>query len=374
MSSAPELSILVPVLNEATALSSFLAMLGRQRGVAFEVILIDGGSTDGTRELAAQFAVASPFPCRIIRGEKGRGRQLNAGVAQARGETLLFLHADCRFPEPQALRRGLDALGEAIALRCDGAVAGHFALRFDLSPQRYGLGYYYYECKARLGRAECIHGDQGFLLRRVFFEKAGPFDETVPLLEDTLLAETIRRQGEWLLLPAEIVTSARRFESEGLYERQLLNALIMNFAAVGWGEFFRLVPDIYQQQDRTRRLRLLPYLQLIRSQLRALPWRRRCDLWCRTGRYVRPQAWQLAFACDVRRNFRRGLAPGSGHYPLLAAFDRCYGLLTDHPPGRLAAALLVWIWFRLTLRRQQRCDRAAATESPVSRCGEGEER
>jgi len=270
------------------------------------------------------------------------------------------------------LRRGLDALRGAIARRGDEAVAGHFALRFDLPPERRSLGYYFYECKARLGREQCIHGDQGFLLRRSFFEKVAPFDESLPLLEDTRMAEMIRRQGEWLLLPAEILTSIRRFEREGLYERQLLNALLMNFAAIGWTEFFRLAPDVYRQQDRARRLRLVPFLQLIRARLRALPWRRRFELWYRTGCYVRPQAWQLAFALDVRRNFRRGFLSGAGSCPLLAAFDRFYGPLTDHPPGRFAAALLVRVWFQATLARSLRRERKNVT-ADLAGCGKGEE-
>jgi len=361
MSFVPELSILVPVLNETAQLSPLIEMLERQSAVAIETIIVDGGSTDGTPERVMQLAAVAPFPCRLVPAKKGRARQLNSGVEEARGGTLLFLHVDSGFSDPLALRRGLDALDEAIGHRGDEAVAGHFSLRFDLPPERRSLGYYYYECKARLGREQCIHGDQGFLLRRSFFDKVAPFDEDLPLLEDTRMAETIRRQGEWLLLPAEIVTSARRFESEGLYERQMLNALIMNFAAIGWTEFFRLAPGIYRQQDHARRLRLLPFLQLIRTLIRTLPWRRRFDLWYRTGCYVRPQAWQLAFALDVRRNFRRGLPPGAESTPLLTAFDRFYGPLTDHPPGRFAAALLVWLWFQSTLVRTRWHEGVAAT-------------
>jgi len=348
MPSSPEVSIIVPVFNEATQLSPFLDMLGRQADVAIETVIVDGGSSDGTWERGADLFATAPFPCRLVRSQRGRARQLNCGVGLVQGETLLFLHVDCRLPDPLALRRGLDALEKAIAQRGDDAVAGHFALRFDLPPERRSFGYYFYECKARLGREQCIHGDQGFLLRRTFFVRVAPFDESLPLLEDTRMAETIRRQGQWLSLPTEIVTSARRFESEGFYARQLLNALIMNFAAIGWTEFFRLAPDLYRQQDRTRRLRLLPVLQLIRTRLRRLPWRRRLELWYRTGCYVRPQAWQLAFALDMRRNFRRGLPPGTGGSPLLAVFDRYYESLTDHAPGRLAAAALTWFWFYST--------------------------
>jgi len=340
-----ELSIIIPVFNEEASLGSIFGMLSRQREVIFEVLLADGGSTDGTTARAASLALASPFPCRLLSCERGRGRQLNVGARAATAEMLLFLHADSEFPDSLALRKGLDALVASGDMR----VAGRYALRFVLPAARYDFGYYFYECKARLDRPECTHGDQGFLLRRSFFSEIGPFDESFPLLEDTRLAERVRREGRGLLLPSEILTSARRFETEGLCERQLLNALIMNFAAIGWDEFFRVVFGIYRSQDLARRLQLLPIFRAIRELLQQSPWRQRFALWQRTGAYVRPNAWQLIFALDTHRNFRRGLPPGEGETPLLEWFDRWYGPITDHPPGRLAAAALVWLWFQLTL-------------------------
>ena len=347
MSSSCELSIIIPVLNEAETLPALFAMLARQDRVDFETLLVDGGSVDGTLSRAGPLASASPFECRILRSDKGRGRQLNAGARAAGAGTLLFLHADSAFSDPLALRRALDDFSSAVAHRGHDRIAGRFALRFDLPPGRQGFGYYFYESKARLDRPECTHGDQGFLLLRDFFETIGPFDESTSLLEDTRLAEKIRRTGEWILLPAEILTSARRFETEGLFERQLLNALIMNFAAIGWDDFFREAAGIYRSQDHARRLRLLPYLDKIRELLRVLPRRERWSLWYRTGSYVRSNVWQLAFSIDVRRNFRRGLPPGEEGRETLESFERWFRI-TDHPPGRFAAATLVWIWFHLT--------------------------
>jgi hypothetical protein len=94
-------------------------------------------------------------------------------------------------------------------------------------------------------------------------------------------------------------------------------------------------------------LRLVPYLAKIKELLRASPLRERCLLWYGTGSYVRPNAWQLAFALDVRRSFRRALPPGEGAAGLTESFERWVRLI-DHPPGRLAAAVLVWICFHLT--------------------------
>jgi rSAM/selenodomain-associated transferase 2 len=344
----PKLSIIIPVINEAETLPVLFATLAVQREIGFEVVLSDGGSTDGTVEQARRLATESPFPSTVVSGERGRWKQLNTGASTAQGDILLFLHADSSFTDPRALSQGVAALHEAIRVRGDDHVAGHFALRFLRRHATPSLAYTYYEYKARLDRSGCIHGDQGFLLRRTFFQSVGPFDPSLPLLEDTRLAEKIRQVGEWILLPAEIWTSARRFETEGLYERQVLNALLMNCAAIGWGTFFREAPGIYRRQDRTQRLHLLPFLAKIQELLRPLPWQKRLRLWSDTGGYVRANAWQLALAWDVRRNFRQGVALAEMTTPTLHTFDNWFDWLTDHAPGRLASTVLIWLWFHLT--------------------------
>jgi rSAM/selenodomain-associated transferase 2 len=351
LTSPLELSLIVPVLNEAVLLPGFLANLDRQRSIRFELILCDGGSTDGTLELAGRLGSTSTFPLVLVKSPPGRARQLNAGVPCARSDTLLFLHVDTELPDPQALALGLAAVQAAAAAAGHARVAGHYALRFGPRNRRSGPGYYFYECKARLGRPGTTHGDQGLLLSRSFFTELGGFDEALPLLEDTRFAEAAREAGELLLLPAEIIASSRRFESEGLLPRQVLNALVMNFAAIGWDDFFRAAPEVYRRQDRTRPLELLPFLRLVRMLLQPLPRRARFRLWYGTGVYVRSQGWQLGFALDCRRNFRNGWASGAGPTPCLNRFDRWFDRLTDHPPGRLATALLVRAWFALTLLR-----------------------
>ncbi len=345
-SQKPLLSIVVPLLNEVGVLPGLVANLAGQRGVAAELILSDGGSTDGTQALAAQLAGNTPFPLRTVDSPPGRGRQLNAGATAARGEFLLFLHADSAFSDPLALASSLEALRRAEESR-GPKVAGHFALRFARGDAPPSAGYYYYEAKARLGRAGSIHGDQGFLLRRDFFERVGPFEEGLPALEETRLAEVIRKEGEWLLLPAEIETSPRRFEVEGLRERQTLNALIMNFAVVGWPAFFSAIPGLYRSQDRASRLRLAPFWEEIRCLMGASSPPERKRLWRGTGGYVRSQAWQIPFAIDCRRNFQSGYPPGTGPTPFLDYFDRRIEPLLARPFWDLTAMALTWCWFHL---------------------------
>ena len=339
---SPRLSIVVPLLNEALNLPPLLADLARQQGIEVELLLCDGGSTDGSAQLAEQLIPTLPFPARWLSAPRGRAPQMNAGAAAAKGEYLLFLHADCRFPEADALAEGINALA------AEGErAAGHFALRFARDDETPSFPYYFYACKARLNRPGCIHGDQGMLLRRSFFQELGGFDATLPVLEDDRLAARIFAAGAWLLLPREIVTSARRFESEGLYARQLLNALLCACAACGWEAFFDAAGDLYRCQDRTGRLDPGAYLALVDRMLNELPGRERRRIWWESAGYVRGQAWQLALLLDLRRNWKRGLPPGSGAFSHLARHERWFDRLADHAGGRLAALLLTWGWFRL---------------------------
>jgi rSAM/selenodomain-associated transferase 2 len=345
----PELSVIIPLLNEAEILPDLFRMLAGQEDVRFEVVFSDGGSTDNTLSLLDTRIGEAPFPGSVVTGEKGRGRQLNAGARLSRGQHLLFLHADSSFADPRAFRLGLDALTRSCSREGTTVKAGRFALRFHGHGRLPSAAYYFFEWKARLDRPECIHGDQGFLISRQFFEEVGPFDEFLPFLEDVFLARAVRERGDWVLLPAEIQTSIRRFESEGLLERQVLNAVIMNFASLGWDAALREIPGIYGSQDRSARLRLLPFFQKTGALLGELPLRERFSFWYRTGRYVRANAWQLAFALDARRCFRQRLAPGAGAASVLAAFDRFFDLLSDNPAGWLATAALVRLGFPLVM-------------------------
>jgi len=348
----PELSLIVPTLNEAGRLQRLFATLAAQQEVRFELVMADGGSTDGTAERARELAAAAPFAVTVIEAERGRGRQMNAGAAAASGDMFLFLHADCTFPDPLALRSALDAFFDPVASGGGNRIAGHFRLRFDRGDPAPSLPYYFYEWKARLHRPGCTHGDQGFMLGRRFFAEVGPFHEAYPILEDVRLARRIADSGRWLLLPAEIVTSARRFETEGLRERQTLNALLMNFAAMGWDPFLAELPRLYRSQDRAGRLLLGPVFRLIADLLRPLPLRERLRLWRETGRYVRANAWQIPLFLDVRRHFRSAIPVGQGETPLLRLHDRLFDRLTDNTAGQWATALLVWLWFRLSLLRE----------------------
>ena len=344
MNSLPELSVIVPTLHEASILPSLIEGFARQREVTLEIILSDGGSRDGSIEIAERAAGVIGAPVVIVTGEPGRGGQLNRGAARSRGEFLLFMHADCFFPEPYALRHAVDFLRhEGNARGRD--TAGKFRLGFERSGAGHPFGYYYYESKARLLRRECSHGDQGLLMPRRLFERVGPYDDRLPMLAETRMADALVDEGLLCLLPVDIRTSARRFEMEGLRERQTLNAIIMNFAALDWQPFFEGLPQVYPRQDQAGPLPLRQILRRIGRLIKTLPVRERLALWHDTGAYVKSNAWQLAFAADCLRNYRREIAQGAGNFQLLYLHDHHLDALTRNRATTILAALLVRIWF-----------------------------
>ena len=336
-SNTPQLAVVIPTIDEVETLPSLLQQLLNQQGVVLEIIVADGGSNDGTQEAARQAR-----DVKVVQSEAGRGRQMNRAARQATAPFLLFLHADSALTTTDQLYTALCALTRRIQQRGDHRVAGHFRLKFKRSQAGRDLAYRYYEEKSALNRAECTNGDQGFLLHRGFFESLGGFDESLEFLEDQRLAETIRREGEWITLPGEVLTSARRFEREGLLRRMILSAFIMNFHAIGLTEFFRHAAILYPRQGETRRLRLAPFFQLIHDlNVNAGPSIAR-QRWLDTGRYVRRHAWQPFFFLDV------SLQPliGSTRRPFLWFHDHLFRAMTENRIGDYLTAALTWLWFK----------------------------
>ena len=327
-----ELSIVIPTLNERTELPGTLALLAGQQAVDFEIVLSDGGSTDGTGDLA----LASGLPVRLVRSERGRARQLNTGAAAATGNWLLFLHADSHLADPLAIRRGIDALTAGDGSR---RAAGHFRLRFRHSRPVAGFGYRYYEQKALLDRAGCAHGDQGLLLPAGLLAEYGGFDESFPPLAETRLADRLRAAGRWRLLSDEIGSSARRFEAEGLRQRQTLNAVIMALAETGYQELLDRLPSSYRPQNEAGRLELADYLGALRSLIDGWPATERKLFWGKIGKYVSNNCWQVAFLGDVLLN-------GPAGTPLLDIYDRWLaGACRSAAAGQLAAVLArCWLY------------------------------
>ena len=170
------------------------ATMGRLRG-EFEVIVCDGGSADATVETARQCGL------RVIEAPRGRGPQMNAGAGLAKGETLLFLHADTRLPE--------DALAQvAAALTDDRVCGGNFSLIFGGDTREARLLTRIYPF-LRMGGM--IYGDSAIFVRRRVFDRLGGYRE-YPIFEDCDLYRRMRRMGRFVRLNACATTSSRRFE------------------------------------------------------------------------------------------------------------------------------------------------------------------
>jgi len=336
--SAPELSVIVPALNEADALPRLIAQLHEQQGVSLEVIVADGGSSDGSVERAREHGA------RVVSAPRGRGAQMNAGAKLARAEHVLFLHADSQLTSPMLLSRALAAVRDAEG--SSGArVAGHFPLRFERREPGHDFFYRMLEEKTALNRRDTINGDQGALLSTAYFRELGGFDERLPFLEDQRLAARVFDTGRWVVLPGRLITSARRFETEGHHRLYTLMAIIMGMHAAKVSGFFERAPKVYAAQQETRALDVRPYLTLVRELLIEAGWKGAASISYACGRYVRGHSWQPFFWCDA---WLRPLL-GPDRHPFLTFHDRVFEPLTNHRFSNAVGAVAVPFWFLVVL-------------------------
>lgn len=198
------LSVIIPTLNEVGQLEATLRpILGLSN---CEIIIADGGSTDGTTDLARKLG------CRVIVANRGRGRQMNAGAALASGEELLFLHADTRLPV--AFRE------EIRAILGSGAIAGAFL--FQIDQPGWGLRAVEWGTNLRSRSLQLPYGDQGLFLRAEDFFRVGGF-KNWPLMEDFEMCRRLRRHGQIRIASTAVQTSARRWMKLGIWRTTLIN-------------------------------------------------------------------------------------------------------------------------------------------------------
>jgi rSAM/selenodomain-associated transferase 2 len=190
------IAVVIPVLDEAARIGTRLDELA-VRGFD-EVVVVDGGSRDGTAEIArARTGV------RVLAAPRGRGRQLNAGAGAASGDVLLFLHADTELPA--------DARAWVERTLADrSVVAGAFRIRTVADVGRNWLGPLLRLADVRSHVTTLPYGDQALFVRRTAFEQAGGFPDE-PLMEDVELARRLRRTGRIVVVPAYVRVSGRRF-------------------------------------------------------------------------------------------------------------------------------------------------------------------
>jgi len=191
------ISIVVPALDEADEIGATLAS-ARDPSVR-EVIVVDGGSRDGTPERAAAAGA------RVVHAARGRASQMNAGAALARGDVLLFLHADTRLPP---------GFGPAVrAALADGAVGGRFDVVLRGAHPLLAVVARLMSLRSRLTGIST--GDQAIFVRRDVFERLGGF-APLPLMEDVELCRRLMRAGRTAALRLRVETSGRRWEEHGV--------------------------------------------------------------------------------------------------------------------------------------------------------------
>jgi rSAM/selenodomain-associated transferase 2 len=193
------LSIIVPVLNEATSLADTLARLQPLRARGAEVIVVDGGSDDGSADAARPLADA------VLFSRRGRASQMNAGGRVATGAVLLFLHADTRLP------RDADAMILAVLSSRD-RVWGRFDVRLSGDRPLLRVVEFFMNQRSRL--TAIATGDQAMFVRRATFEKLGGFP-ALALMEDVAFSARLKRESRPLCLRARVVASSRKWEREG---------------------------------------------------------------------------------------------------------------------------------------------------------------
>jgi rSAM/selenodomain-associated transferase 2 len=209
------ISVVIPAYNEERALPDTLARLCSQPG-DYEVILVDGGSTDDTRSIARRHR-----DVRIMRALKGRASQMNTGAANARGEWLLFLHADTLLPE--------NGLAQIAGLPREVA-AGGFRHRF--SGRGFGLWFISLVDNIRCTRSRIIFGDQAMFIRRSLFSHLGGFPD-VQRLEDVRFCENLVKHTWPVLLDQAVVTDSRKFVQHGVWRNLVRVTIILLCVTLG---------------------------------------------------------------------------------------------------------------------------------------------
>jgi rSAM/selenodomain-associated transferase 2/rSAM/selenodomain-associated transferase 1 len=202
-------SVIIPTLNEEQHLAQTISPLLENRNV--EIIVVDAGSQDKTIEIAKELGA------RVIQSQPGRGRQLNAGSAQARGEVLLFLHADSLLPA--------NYFSEIWSILFQGEIAGAFNLKID--SELPGIRWIEWGANIRSRHRQLPYGDQGLFLRAEDFYQMRGFKNWT-LMEDYEFCCRLKRRGRILLSSAEILSSGRRWEHLGVIKTTLINQICIH--------------------------------------------------------------------------------------------------------------------------------------------------
>ncbi|CCG53639.1 Probable Glycosyl transferase, group 2 family protein [Flavobacterium indicum GPTSA100-9 = DSM 17447] len=200
-----KVSIIIPILNEVDAIHRLLLHIEKtiSKDNSYEVIVVDGGSSDGSQELIQDFQDVI-----LIEAQKGRAKQMNAGAKIAKGTILYFLHCDSFPPKDFDL--------EIIKHVDKGNLAGCFRMKFDYKHPVLLVSQWF----TRFNHISCRGGDQSLFVTKYLFDKIDGFNESYIIYEDNEIIKRLYQEKQFVVIPKYLITSARRYRINGAWKLQ----------------------------------------------------------------------------------------------------------------------------------------------------------
>lgn len=212
------ISIIIPTYNEAQNIGRLVRHLKKEHsnGGMADIIVSDGGSNDGTREIAAAEGATA-----VLSPAKGRAAQMNHGASLAAGDILYFVHADC-FPPPTFVADIEKALKEGYDL-------GRYRTRFDSDKLILKINAWF----TRFDLFICMGGDQTLFIKRALFERCNGFKENMRIMEEYEFCQRARQYSKYKIFPKSVLVSARKYDTNSWLRVQLANAKVVRMYKKG---------------------------------------------------------------------------------------------------------------------------------------------
>jgi rSAM/selenodomain-associated transferase 2 len=218
------ISIIIPTYNEADQIASTIReILAANNGHAIEIVVVDGGSTDGTQDIANRYNAVT-----LSSDRKGRAAQMNKGVSVANGDLLYFLHADSTPPA--------NFTDHILKAHNNGAVSGCFRLAFDHQHWFLKANCWFTRFDVNAVR----FGDQSLFVTKDVFYRCGGFREDLLMMEDQEIIHRIKKHGKFRVMNAAVTTSARKYRDNGIYRMQAIFYRIWLLYYLGYSQEYLL--------------------------------------------------------------------------------------------------------------------------------------